>query len=91
MPAPYNKFCVKHGGKPSDMHPGDAGWLCDSCAREGINKCKCGGHARIFGEALMGWIYCESCDESVSKCLCDRGEDVVSLWNRGIRGIQNEY
>lgn len=34
MPA-TGKLCAKHGG---NCNPADASWLCDECARTGINK-----------------------------------------------------
>jgi len=80
MPSnPTGWFCPRHGGT---LNPLDAYWGCDTCARSGIDKCKCDGHARHFGEALMGSVSCESCDESVA------GVDVDArkLWNAGVRG-----
>jgi hypothetical protein len=74
------RFCKKHGG---DVGTGDEGWLCDTCARSGIDKCKCGGHARIFGEALMSSVFCEQCDERVSGVDV---EDIRAKWNAGMRG-----
>lgn len=75
------KLCVKHGG---DCNPADASWLCDECARTGINKCECGGHARAFSEAVMCGVSCESCRQSVVYIGFDR--DIRELWNTGIRG-----
>ena len=75
------KLCAKHGG---DCNPYDAGWLCDECARTGINNCECGGHARIFGEALMVSVSCESCSKSVMRVGYDI--DIKGLWNAGVRG-----
>jgi len=75
-----NKFCEEHGG---DVDPRDKGWLCDTCAVQGYNKCKCGGNARGFGEALMSVVGCEDCEESVT------GLDINArkLWNEGVRGF----
>lgn len=77
------KLCAKHGG---NCNPADAGWLCDECARTGINKCECGGHARIFGEALMVAVSCESCKQSVMRV--GFGFDIKMLWNDGVRGYE---
>lgn len=74
------RFCRKHGG---DVPLGDE-WLCDTCARSGITSCQCGSPARLFGEALMSVVACESCDESLM------GIDVPDIrdrWNRGERGV----
>lgn len=79
------KLCPKHGGNCNSL---DAYWLCDKCARAGINPCKCGSPARYFGEALMCSVYCESCDESVaiiSDCV-----DIRQLWNDGYRGFLDD-
>jgi len=82
------RLCEQHGGDGS-MHIGDAFWLCDVCSTEGINKCKCGGDARYFGEAMMCSVKCPDCDEfmmTVGPTL-----DVRELWNNGERGVINEY
>ena len=73
------RLCAKHGG---DCHPGDAAWLCDQCAIVGYKKCKCGGNARGFGEALFSVAGCEECEESVSGIDID----ARALWNQGVRG-----
>lgn len=75
-----NRFCKFHGGDISDGNE----WLCDTCARQGINKCICGGHARIFGEGLASAVSCEDCDQSVGGI----GVDAKALWNSGVRGWQ---
>jgi hypothetical protein len=76
------RFCEKHGGDVSEQN---AFFLCDTCSREGINKCECGGHARYFGEALMKSVSCESCDAFVMHVGWDF--NVVHAWNRGERGV----
>lgn len=72
--------CGKHGG---DLQLGDA-WLCDVCARDGIDPCSCGSPARLFGEALMSSVSCESCDQFVMGVDV---EDIRSRWNSGERGV----
>lgn len=75
------KFCEKHGG---DVNLGDAYWLCDTCARKDINKCKCGSHARYFGEAMLRSVTCEAnCGESLATF---GSSNVRKLWNEGLRG-----
>jgi len=76
-------LCVKHGGKPEDFHQSDAFWYCAVCSCEGIAKCKCGGVARFFGEALMSSVSCDDCDESVGYLGFDK--NAIDLWNSGIR------
>ena len=76
MPREYGRLCKKHGGVPLG---GDESWCCDTCARGGINKCKCGGHARYFGEALMSSVTCEQCGDYVAGV--DINEDIRALWN----------
>lgn len=78
--ASSNRFCHKHGG---DIPFGDE-WLCDTCARTGINTCSCGSPARYFGEALMGSISCESCDQFLMGVDIP---DICERWNRGERGV----
>ena len=75
-----NKYCKKHGGEDY----ADSWWLCRECSSEGITKCKCGGTARIFGEALMQVIDCEDCSEKVWGVALDK--DIKELWNAGVRG-----
>ena len=80
------KFCEKHGGT---VEQGDAYWLCDTCARTNINKCKCGAHARYFGEAMLRSISCEAeCGENLVT-ICYDG-DIRQMWNDGIRGSYEE-
>lgn len=74
------RFCTNHGG---DVSVYDS-WLCDTCAREGINKCSCGSHARSFGEALMCSVSCESCKEYVM--FIGMKPSVRDMWNKGLRG-----
>lgn len=77
------RFCEKHGG---DVSISNAYWLCDTCARDGIDKCKCGAHARYFGEAMLCSINCEdNCGESLTT-INDSSSNVRKLWNEGIRG-----
>lgn len=72
-------LCVKHGG---NIELGNS-FLCDICSTRGINKCPCGGIARIFGEALMSHIQCEICKAS----LIGIGIiDIKDRWNNGERG-----
>lgn len=78
-----NNLCEKHGGNVSS----DNLFLCDECARSGINKCRCGGHARIFGEALFATIKCESCGECLSGVGWDFCKSIKDKWNSGERGI----
>lgn len=73
------RFCIEHGG---DIQLDK--WLCDTCARKGIDKCKCGSHARFFGEALMFSVSCESCNEFVMGIDI---RDIRDRWNRGERGF----
>lgn len=73
------RFCKKHGG---DLSLGDE-WLCDTCARAGINTCKCGSPARAFSEALMSVVACESCDEFLMGVDI---QDICDRWNSGERG-----
>ena len=77
-------LCKKHGGTVDEY---DAWWLCDKCAIIGYNKCKCGGNARGFAEAMFSTVGCEECDEHVS------GIDINArkLWNEGVRGDFNFY
>lgn len=70
--------CKRHGGE------GDRYLSCHECITEGIDKCKCGGHARIFGEALMAGISCDDCDESLMGVGWDL--KIRERWNRGERG-----
>ncbi len=79
-----SRFCTRHGG---DVSPSDA-WLCDTCAREGINPCVCGSPARYFGEALMTSVKCESCDQFVMQIALK--PDIRILWNQGFRGVLDE-
>lgn len=58
--------------------------LCDVCSCKGINKCECGGTARYFGEALMGSVRCDDCDQFVMQI--GNPSSVVDLWNNGVRG-----
>lgn len=82
------KLCVKHGGKLEDFNQSDAFWYCAVCSCEGINRCKCGGIARIFAEALMSAVSCDDCDEGVAYIGC--GKNVIDLWNSGIRGYHED-
>ena len=84
-------LCEKHGG---NLDIGN-GILCDTCSREGINLCKCGGVARYFGEALGFNISCDDCEELLYGCLSLKREfnNVRERWNAGDRGyidIRNE-
>lgn len=72
-------LCAKHGGTCSQA---DAAWCCDECAIIGYAKCKCGGNARGFGEALFSMVGCEECEEAVGGV----GIDARALWNQGVRG-----
>lgn len=74
-------LCEKHGGT---VRADDAAWCCDQCAIVGLVKCKCGGNARGFGEALFSCVGCEECEESVSGV----GVNTRDLWNAGVRGPQ---
>ena len=82
MQAKTNRFCAEHGG---NVAPKDKVWCCDICAIQGYNKCKCGGNARGFGEALFSCVGCEDCDEQV----CGINVNAKELWNRGVRGLVN--
>lgn len=73
-------FCAKHGG---NLSIGDV-WLCDICARQGIDVCSCGSPARVFGEAMLSSVSCESCNQFVAGV--DVG-DIRLRWNRGERGF----
>lgn len=75
------RFCEKHGG---DVSIGDAYWLCDTCARDGIDRCKCGSHARYFGEAMLSSITCEAeCGETLTVI---GSSNTRKMWNEGRRG-----
>lgn len=76
-------LCAKHGGAKNGP---DDFWLCDACARQGINLCSCGSPARYFGEALMCSVSCESCTEFVM--LIGSSKKALQLWNEGVRGDQ---
>jgi hypothetical protein len=81
MNQPLGRFCTHHGG---DVSPSDA-WLCDTCARTGINPCSCGSPARYFGEALMTSVKCESCEQFVMQIAWQ--PDIRILLNQGLRGV----
>lgn len=81
---PTGRNCVKHGG---DYEGPDNYFMCDTCAREGCNKCECGGHARAFGEALFSAVSCESCKKSVSGVGYNL--NIRERWNKGERGMIN--
>lgn len=81
---PRYRFCQDHGG---DL-PYVEKFLCDTCAREGINRCGCGSHARLAGGKWLGkWlsgIVCERCDQVLFIFgYCD---DIEDRWNEGQRG-----
>ena len=78
--AAKKRLCENHGGTVDSR---DAFFACDVCSRAGIDLCKCGSHARYFGEALMGSVSCESCDESIMVI----GGDARKLWNDGFRCV----
>ena len=77
----YGRFCTLHGG---DVSRSEA-WLCDTCARQGINPCSCGAPARYFGEAMMTSVSCEACDQFVMQIAWK--PDIRILWNQGARGV----
>lgn len=74
------RFCKKHGG---DVEQGCL-FLCDACARAGINPCKCGSPARAFGEAAMSSISCESCDQFLMGIWVNH---IREKWTAGERGV----
>lgn len=78
---PTGKLCTKHGG---NYNPFDGFWICDACAREGIDKCPCGSHARYFGEAMMCAVKCEGCGASLMQIGFK--PSVRDRWNQGMRG-----
>lgn len=79
-----DELCDKHGGTITN---GDSWWSCNICNCEGINKCKCGGTARIFSEALMTCITCDNCTESL---MTIEYYDTIKLWNEDKRGCIND-
>lgn len=78
-----SRNCKKHGGTLEDDY--DAWWLCDGCNSKGLDPCKCGSDAAIFGEALMQSVTCKSCDEFVMCVNSDK--NIRELWNSGQRGM----
>lgn len=77
------KLCATHGGD-SDLP--DSLWRCDECARSGLNKCPCGGQARVFVAPLMVGVSCEACRASV--LTLGAGKNIRAMWNEGLRGRQ---
>lgn len=77
-------LCKKHNGSLAYEDE----WMCDICSTEDIDKCKCGGIARIFGEALITYIRCDICNEFLM------GIDIHNIkqyWNNGERGCISRY
>ena len=87
------KFCVKHAkdGDTLIENEYDAFWRCDTCSQHGINPCgNCGGVARYFGEALMSYIGCEDCGDSIFGIALGMRKELTTLWNKGVRGKVGE-
>ena len=78
------KLCKAHGGAGDTLaNEYDKGWQCDECSCAGLNLCKCGSKASIFGEALCSVVRCRSCNENVFHVGY---KDIRELWNSGVRG-----